>query len=181
MRFQTTKQDALLVVRCQLSEPGALDELVDRWHGPVSSYVGRMLSGTDAAEETIQDLWLRVLRALPRLKDPKKFGPWLFRIARFAAMDHLRRRYRSFEQDIEPDQVAVAPKDLNLSFQIAELESALARLEPPEREAVALFYLDDWTVRQIAEFLEIPDGTVKSRLFRARRQLRSILVPVSTE
>lgn len=177
--MQTTPQDALLAVRCRLGEPSALDELVDRWHGPLRAYVGRLLSGTDGLDETLQELWLRILRGLPGLRDPHKLVPWMYRIARFAAMDHLRGRYASAGEEVEPDALPSeeAESSQELHLELRELEAALDRLAWPERETVVLFYLEGWSTADIAELVGIPVGTVKSRLFRARKELEKILRP----
>src|SRR5262245_17529068 len=84
--------DELLVVRCQLGERGALAELVRAWHDPVWTYVRRMLGPADADDVT-QEVWLAVVRGLPRLRQPDRFAPWLFTVARRAVTNRLRAEY----------------------------------------------------------------------------------------
>jgi RNA polymerase sigma factor (sigma-70 family) len=84
--------DELLAIRCQLAEPAALDELVERWHPPLWRYVLRMCGDEEEAADLLQGIWLRILRALPGLRDPGRLRPWLFGIARRAVMDRHRAR-----------------------------------------------------------------------------------------
>jgi len=81
--------DELLVVRCQLGERAAFTELVARWHAPVWTFVRRMLD-EQRAHDVTQEIWVAVLRGLPRLADPGRFAPWLFTIARRAVLNRLR-------------------------------------------------------------------------------------------
>ncbi|MDY7087229.1 MAG: sigma-70 family RNA polymerase sigma factor [Actinomycetota bacterium] len=83
--------DELVVVRCQLGEREAFAELVRTWHGPVERYVTRMLGRGD--DDVVQEVWLAVVKGLPRLREPGRFAPWLFTIARRAVMNRLREAY----------------------------------------------------------------------------------------
>ncbi|MFI6325855.1 RNA polymerase sigma factor [Nonomuraea sp. NPDC050556] len=159
--------DELLILRCQLGEREALTELVRAWHEPVWTYVRRMLDA-ERADDVAQEVWLAVLKGLPRLKDPARFTPWLFTIARRAVMNRLRQQYGEAEpMEIEPQGEA--------PFDRAELIEGLAALPPKEREILVLFYLEDLSIEDCAEICAIPAGTVKSRLNRARRLLRKEL------
>jgi RNA polymerase sigma factor (sigma-70 family) len=174
-------EDELLAVRCQLGEAAAFDELIERWHPPLWRYLRRLTGEEEAAAETVQDVWLRVLRGIARLRDPARLRPWLFGIARRAVMDRLRAEYAAPEQveaDLAamaapqwaPDEAADAEADLVL------LHRELGALPVREREALTLFYLRELTLAEIAAVLAVPVGTVKSRLFRARRMLREQLL-----
>lgn len=165
------REDEWLVVRCQLGERPAFDELIERWHAPLWSYLRRLAGDDDAADDLAQDVWLRVLRGIGRLRDGAKLRPWLFGIARRAAMDRLRVRYAAPMSDVDVSTLptaepAMPEEDLLL------LRDELARLPLVEREALTLFYLQELSLGEVAEVLEVPVGTVKSRLFRARQLLR---------
>jgi RNA polymerase sigma factor (sigma-70 family) len=173
--------DELLAIRCQLGEPAAFDALVERWHEPLWKYVRRLTDGEQAAADTVQDVWLRVLRALPRLREPARLRAWLFGIARRAVIDRLRQRYAEPEP-VSVDDVDVAGPDAgedlgeDLAEELGLMHEALARMPFTEREVLSLFYLHEMSLGQLAEVLAVPVGTVKSRLFRARRMLRRHLV-----
>lgn len=168
----TTTEDELLAIRCQLGEPAAFDDLIARWYGPLWVFVRRLTADDDATRETLQDVWLRVIRGIPRLRDGTKLRAWLFGIARRTLMDRLRDQYaRTRAVDLDVDAIAAEPP-ANEVDDLDALERELELLPLLEREAVTLFYLQELSLNQIAEALKVPVGTVKSRLFRGRRLLR---------
>jgi RNA polymerase sigma factor (sigma-70 family) len=164
--------DELLVVRCQLGEREAFAELVRAWHDPVWIYVRRMLGSADV-DDVAQEVWLAVLRGLPRLRQPDRFAPWLFAIARRAVTNRLRAEYARAEVagDTEPAQADASDAVVDR----AELVGGLAEVPVREREVLILFYLQDLSVETCAEICAIPVGTVKSRLSRGRGILREAL------
>jgi RNA polymerase sigma factor (sigma-70 family) len=167
--------DELLAIRCQLGEPAAFDDLITRWHGPLWAFVRRLTGDDDAAREVLQDVWIRVLRGISRLRDGSKLRAWLFGIARRTLMDRLRDQYaRRPAVDVDVDEIAVEASIDDVD-DMAALESAVESLPLVEREAVTLFYLEELSLNEIAETLAVPVGTVKSRLFRARRLLRQAI------
>jgi RNA polymerase sigma-70 factor (ECF subfamily) len=169
--------DELLAVRCQLGEAAALDALVARWHEPLWRYVRRMTGDDETTAELVQDIWLRVLRALPSLRDPSRVRAWLFGIARRAIMDGLRASYSTkatVDEDIESVPATEDPADL--TEDLAAMHRGLAELPITERDVLVLFYLKELTLGQLAEVLSVPVGTVKSRLHRARSMLRRTLI-----
>jgi RNA polymerase sigma factor (sigma-70 family) len=168
-------EDEWIAVRCQLGERDAFDELIQRWQGPIWQYVRRLSEDDDVAQDIVQDIWLRVLRGIGRLRDPAKLRAWLFGIAHRTWIDTLRRKYAVAAADIdEIDQHElsdpIVPEELEQ--ELAAMEQELASLPAIEREALTLFYLRELSLHEIAQALEIPIGTVKSRLYRARRMLR---------
>jgi RNA polymerase sigma factor (sigma-70 family) len=161
--------DELLVVRAQLGERAALAELVRCWSGPVRTYVRQMLDA-GRADDVAQEVWLAVLRGLPRLRDTTRFKPWLFTIVRRTVTDHLRAEYARAAAVPWPEkEVTDDPGDA--IAERAELVAALGALPVLEREILVLFYLEDLSVQDCAQICRIPAGTVKSRLNRARRLL----------
>jgi RNA polymerase sigma-70 factor (ECF subfamily) len=172
---RTPLTDELLAIRCQLGEAEAFAELVERWHAPLHQYLRRMTSFDDAAD-LIQDVWLRVLRAMPGLRDPARLRAWLFGIARRTVMDRLRRRYAGpTEVPVDEAELPAPAADEGIE-DLLDVHAALDRMPLLEREALTLFYLRALSLEQIAELLDIPTGTVKSRLYRARQVLRHQLI-----
>ncbi|MEU8036162.1 sigma-70 family RNA polymerase sigma factor [Streptosporangium sp. NPDC049078] len=164
--------DELLVVRCRLGEREAFAELVRAWHDPVWNYVRRML-GPSRADDVAQEVWVAVVRGLPRLKEPGRFAPWLFTIARRAVADRLREEYARPEIPLEEERASADPVDALVDR--ADLLAGLAGLPVREREVLVLFYLQDLSLEDCAQVCAVPVGTVKSRLSRARRMLREQL------
>ena len=170
------RADALLVLRCQLGERQAFDALIQRWSAPLHRYALKLGNDSDLAHDLTQEVWLRVLQNLSRLRDVSRFRPWLFGIAHRVFMDRLRSRYATpVDAGYDIEQVPAGD-----GREGEDLEQALAlglvSLPLVEREVLTLFYLEGLPLAEIASVLEIPIGTVKSRLFRARTLLRNRLL-----
>ncbi|MEV4177452.1 sigma-70 family RNA polymerase sigma factor [Nonomuraea sp. NPDC049709] len=165
--------DELLVVRAQLGERAAWAELVARWRVPVWTYVRRMLDA-ERADDVTQEIWLAVVRGLPRLREPGRFAPWLFTIARRSVTDRLRGEYARADEHAAAGELPIEDP-VEAMVDRAELIAALAGLPVLEREILVLFYLEDLSVGECAQICLVPVGTVKSRLNRARRMLREHL------
>lgn len=171
----TALTDELLALRCQLGERGAFDALVERWHEPLWLYIRSMCDTEDDAAETLQDSWLRILRAMPGLRHPDRLRAWLFGIARRALMDRLRRQYARADDTPLTDDVAALDPDGWPDEDLELMQEELRTMPLVEREVLVLFYLRELPLGQVAAVLDVPVGTVKSRLFRARRTLRERL------
>jgi RNA polymerase sigma-70 factor (ECF subfamily) len=168
--------DELIVVRCQLGEPEAFDDLIARWHGPLWQYIRRMSGRDDEAQDILQDVWLRVIRGIARVRDGSRLRGWLFGITRRVLMDRLRRQYATPPaSDVNTDDLAAEPEPSDREPGLEALDAAIETLPLIEREILTLFYLRELSLAEIADALTIPTGTVKSRLFRARRMARALL------
>jgi RNA polymerase sigma factor (sigma-70 family) len=163
--------DALLVVRAQLGDRPALEELVGRWHLPLWRYVRAMLGDRARADDVSQEVWARALRALPGLRQPDRFAPWLFTIARRCVQSGLKQGY---DDATAPEPVTA--DEVTGVLDRAQITEGLAGLPPREREVLILFYLQDLALDDCAQILAVPPGTVKSRLNRARRLLRDQMI-----
>jgi len=174
LRNPDPRIDALLAVRCQLGEREAFDALIRRWAQPLRRHVARVAGDAHAADELVQEIWLRVVQGIGRLQEPEKFRSWLFGIAHRRLMDALRERYAApaTEPETAIDEFAVDEPDPDRELVARELERGLSRLPAGERDVLSLFYLEELPLADVAQALAVPVGTVKSRLFRARRQLR---------
>ncbi len=168
--------DALLAVRCQLGERTAFDELIRCWAQPLRRYVLRVSGDADSADDLVQEIWIGVVRGIGQLRDTTKLRSWLFGIAHRTLIDRLRARY-AMPLDAEFDIGDIAMQDFSADREEARaaVERGLALLPMPERDLLTLFYLQELSLTEIAAALLIPVGTVKSRLFRARRSLRDQL------
>jgi RNA polymerase sigma factor (sigma-70 family) len=166
-------EDELLVVRCQLGERGAFDELIQHWHEPIWKYVRRQAGDDETAHEIAQDVWIGVLRGIGRLKEGAKLRAWLFGIARRTWMDRLRQRYAApLVKEMDMGEIPAEELTEDLEQELTAMEHELLRLPVIEREVLTLFYLRELSLEEIAGVLDVPVGTVKSRLHRARHLLR---------
>ena len=170
-------RDELLVLRCRRKDKAALEELIRAWESPLFYYVRQLVDSEADAWDVLQQTWLRAIQGISSLKEPRSLPVWLYTIARRTALRRLRDQYQDRNSAAEQNELAnaAAPED-DASFQNAQQVSyGLGLISRPHREILTLFFLDDLSVDEIAAVLELPAGTVKSRLHYAKRALRKVL------
>ncbi len=156
----------------------AFRDLHDLWRGDFRRMAWVRIEQADGADEVLTDVWLAIARGLPRLHDPACFPRWAFCIVQRRSADWLRRRLldrRREEQAMsEAEQLAPAgPGDeMEPSDEIMAVRAAIAQLPPLQQQLLHLHYEMERSIAEIAEALEIPPGTVKSRLFSIRETLK---------
>jgi RNA polymerase sigma-70 factor (ECF subfamily) len=167
--------ERLLVLRCQAGDGAAFGELVERYGPRLRYFLRKMLRESGAAEDALQEVWLDVYRGMPRLADPGALAAWLYRVARCRAYRALRRRRRP-HVPLEEAQEAEAPAEEDFSAEdAARIHAALEWLAPEHREVLVLRFLEDMSYDDVARVTGCALGTVKSRLYHAKRALRRAL------
>lgn len=176
-----TIHDELLVLEAQAGDERAFETLISRWQPRLLAHALRLCGDRDSAPEIVQEAWLAVVRGIRRLDDPARFRGWIFQIVTHKAADWVRKRQRQRRLDdvasdeaenLNPDQLA---SDFCASDQTDGVRRALEMLTRDRRVLLSLFYVEDMRVDEIAIVLDIPIGTVKSRLFHARKELKDRL------
>ncbi len=173
--------DAQLVRRVQQGEKGAFDLLVLKYQHKIVSLVMRYVRDADLALDITQEAFLKAYRALPRFRGESAFYTWLYRIAVNTAKNHLaaqRRRPMDVELDLQdPEQYDIhanlkdidTPEAVSMSNELNKIVmNAMEALPDDLRTAIILRELDGMTYEEIAETMDCPVGTVRSRIFRAR-------------
>jgi RNA polymerase sigma-70 factor, ECF subfamily len=175
----SAKVEAELIARCQQGDERAFRELVDRYKDLVFGVIARSSVDRARIEDLAQDVFLKIYRGLPYFRGEAKLTTWIFRIVvnLLSREADARRAAREVALDVgrpdhEPRALDRAIPDLELRDR---LEKAMARLPPNYRLLVAAHYLQDVKYEDLAEALDIPVGTVKTHLHRAKKQLRAIL------
>ncbi len=167
----------LLLVRHRAGDRAALGELVALWERPLLYYLRRLLETEEDAWDALQETWLRAVRELPRLRDDRAFPAWVYAIARRVAL-RARRRARPSEPlpgDDDETALAAAPEVSLAGFDPLDIHRALAGLSLAHRDVLALHFLEGFSIAEIGAITGAAEGTVKSRLFHARRALRARL------
>lgn len=171
-------RDAELAALAQAGDREAFGELVARY-APQARRVARAILGNASdADDAAQDGFLAALKHLGRYDPARPFGPWLMRIVANAARDRWRRRKVRAAEVISPSLPAGEPgPDRTAERRLFDeaLRAALARLPEQQRLAVVLFDVEGYSHREIAQILDLPEGTVRSHVFHARRALRKAL------
>ncbi|MFA6242897.1 MAG: RNA polymerase sigma factor, partial [Candidatus Hydrogenedentales bacterium] len=161
----------LLVLRAQDGDSDAIGQLVEHWQ-PRLWVFARVLTGDDeGAWDVMQDAWLAVIHGLRNLHDPSRFRPWIFRVVRHKAADRIRsrQRQRKLLNEHAASAVREAPPETN------EIRDLLGALPEQSGSLLALHYLEGFDYEELAAILEVPLGTVKSRLYKARQDLKTML------
>ncbi len=176
-------EDRDLIRKAQQGSIDAYNLLVSRWEKRVYNYLLRLVRNREDALDLSQDVLLKAYQNLRKLDDIERFPSWLFRIAHNEAYSLLRRK-RPENDDIDPaaSEIAAAlppgPNMLPMETAIA-VDAALRRLTPDQREAVVLKVYQGFKFEEMAEILECPVSTVKSRLYTALDLLKEMLAPIS--
>ena len=175
----------------------AFRELVRRYERPVFSLVYRIVGDRALTEDLAQETFVKVFNAIDRYDPAYKFSSWIFKIANNHALDHLRKRKLDTvslqgapdartEEEAQATSPRVAsadenPEEYTASREIGrEMESALAELRPEYRTAIVLWHVEARPYDEIAEIMDLPLGTVKTYMHRARKELRERLAHLRT-
>ena len=184
--------DADVVALAQQGRDSAYRELIRRYERPVFSLVFRMVRDRELAEDLAQDTFVKVLSHIDKYRPEFKFSSWLFKIANNVAIDHLRRRqldtvsidgspHAATAGDVEATRFDLAADQETPLEELASrelgsaIEQAIARLRPEYRSCIMLRHVEGRSYEEIAATLDLPLGTVKTYIHRARHELRTAL------
>ncbi|MBT8108757.1 MAG: RNA polymerase sigma factor RpoE [Gammaproteobacteria bacterium] len=184
--------DKKLVKRVQKGDKGAFDLLVLKYQHKIVNLVMRYVRDPEIALDITQEAFIKAYRALPRFRGDSAFYTWMYRIAVNTAKNHLaaqRRRPMDVELDLQdPEQYDLhaklketdTPEGVTLSNELKEtVERAIAALPEDLRTAIILRELDGMSYEEIAQTMECPVGTVRSRIFRARDAIAKKVGPLA--
>lgn len=173
---QSRLLDEYLVVSAQAGDRAAWNRLARRWQMRLVAHSARLLGDPDKARDAAQDAWAEIIRGLRGLQDARAFPAWAYRIASRACARKIARAVqdRELKQAVaqEPHVSFTAPE---LPSEMDRLKAAIRHLPAGERAAIALYHFEELRVAEVAVALDVPVGTVKTRLLHARRKLRAIL------
>jgi RNA polymerase sigma-70 factor (ECF subfamily) len=167
--------ERLLVLRCQTGDDDAYRELVNRFNPRLRYFLRKLSPWPDRADDLAQEVWIDVLRQLPRLKDAGAFITWLYRIAHGKAMLETRRNGKAPPTIPDVDAIAEKEEETFSPEDAARIHDALDRLEPLQREALVLRFLEELSYEQIGEVIGCPIGTVRSRIHYGKANLKRLL------
>lgn len=169
--------DTVLVTQYLSGDANALTELVKRWHKLFCEKAYWLVKDADVAKDIAQDSWKTIIVKIDKLQDPKSFGAWALRIVYTKALDYINSNKRTrnnlehykYEQDI-----IVVENETDESLKKALLK-AIKNLVEHQQIVIKLFYVEDYSLKEISDILNISVGTAKSRLFHAREKLKDTL------
>lgn len=174
-----------LLERAQRGDREAFGEIVAAWREKAFRVARGIVGNEEDARDLSQDAFVRAYKALARFDLKRRFGPWFMRILRNRCLNHKDRRSSrgkiSLDQLTEENHVQFEARTtdpverIQAGQEAKALQKAIATLKPEFREIIALFHFEDMSYQQIADHLGIPIGTVMSRLFHARKALKTRL------
>jgi RNA polymerase sigma-70 factor (ECF subfamily) len=184
--------DQEIVVLAREGREAAYRELIRRYERPVFSLVLRMVRNRQLAEDLAQETFIKALNAIASYRPEFKFSSWIFKIANNAAIDHLRRRdLETLSLDGSPNATSADEIEATVlqvgdrgatplaSLEARELgtaiEQAIGQLRPEYRSCILLRHVEGLAYEEIAQLLDLPLGTVKTYIHRARHELRDSL------
>lgn len=174
--------DPKLVKQCLRGEPKAFETLVDRYQKVVFNVALRMVGDPEDAQDITQSVFLKVYENLESFDSQYKFFSWIYRIAVNESLNYLQTKKTTDELD---ENLVAGGKPQDDSFHddqmLQSLERALMRISFDQRVVLVLKHLQGLSYREIGYILDIPEKTVKSRLFSARQGLKEILSPKSAD
>lgn len=177
--------DELLMRAVRAGDCGQLSGLFERYHTALFDFLCRTTGDRAAAEDLVQDVFVRILKYRHTYRDDSCFETWLFRIARNARADFFRRRTAMRMVDLEQVEPSADDPDpiagLQMSADTARLKRALMRMPADKRELLVLARYRNMRYEQIAAVLEIEVGAVKVRVHRALKQLREMFEQLTNE
>ena len=167
-----------LVLRCQDGDVDALQDLISHWHSRLYGYALGQLKDPDAAKEATQESLVSISKSIHRLNDPASFPKWAYQIVIRRCADWQRKEIRWQKRHVTGSDSTIeqaANRTAEPKTDIETLQRAIVLLEPELGNVIRLHYFDAFSLKEIGELLELPTGTVKSRLYYARKKLKQLL------
>ncbi len=174
--------DAGLAASARNGDAKAFTELVSRHQDRVFRFVFRMTGSREEAMDITQETFMKAWQAMPRWRPDAQFGTWLLQIARNGTLDVLRRgnvvAFEPLDDELPIADPAPTPEQrVDARRRVASLDAALRALAPEHREVLLLREVEDLSYAEIAQAFGVAEGTVKSRIARARAALLAVFAP----
>ena len=172
-----------LVISSQMGDKHAFEQLIALWYPKLLRYAERVLNDPSQAQDTVQIVMETTCKSLSKLKDPGAFPKWVYQVLHYKCADNLRHQQTQKKVIDESEEVNELTHQLNTTeLQLSrDTDKALQMLPSKFYEVLHLHYLEDLSTAEVASILGISLGTVKSRLFKARKLLKRTIVKADYE
>ena len=165
--------DQAAIERCQAGNVDAFQQVVEQYQAEAMGHALALLANREDAEDAVQEAFVKAFRALRRFQAGRRFYPWFYTILRHCCFKIGARRPAVVVESDPSPEIHASAEDEAGERQVRLLEQGLARLPAEDRELITLKHFDGLSYLALAERLEIPPGTVMSRLYHARQRLRA--------
>ncbi len=182
------KDEQALIHRAKRGDDDAMTALIRAHQDSLYAFMLRMSGRPDVAEDVVQEAFVRVLKNLDRFDTKYRFSTWLFTIAKRLFVNWSQKFKPSSDSDLvgswkgpmgRPEASTIAVESRETIQEL--LNQALLSLGETQREIVLLFHQQEWPIADISEYLEMPEGTIKSHLHRARRRMKASILEASAQ
>lgn len=169
--------EEFLVASARMGDEPAFRRLVEFRSPKLLAHATRLLGDVELARDAVQDAWIEIVNGLHSLRDDRAFATWAYKITSRCCARMVKKavRDREIERAIEHNEDAVPSAADGFEIERDAVRKAIWGLPREQRAAIALFYLEDMSVGEVASALDVPIGTVKTRLMHARTKLRTAL------
>lgn len=168
-----------LIASARTGDRAAFDRLARLWQPDLMRHAYRLTGERDVAQDVLQDAWLDIVRGLGSLRDAAAFPAWAYRIVarKSALMIRKRQASRAVRAAVAAEPRMDEPRggEAEASADLVTIKRAIAQLPEQQRIVISLFHQEDMSVAEVAIAMDIPVGTVKTRLMHARRKIRAAL------
>lgn len=175
----TRAAERKLIRQAQRGSADAIEGLIRAHQQSLYAFMLRMTGRPEVAEDVVQEAFVRVMKNLDRFDTRFRFSTWLFTIAKRLHMNQVQKHSPSYETDLleyrQGDQAqpgTFAERDEAMENVRVALDGALDSLGEQQREIVLLFHQQNWPISEIAVYMKMPEGTIKSHLHRARKRMK---------
>jgi RNA polymerase sigma-70 factor (ECF subfamily) len=182
------KEDFIVISRALKGDQNAYTELLKKYKGAIYSFIFKMIPEKEDAEDMVQETFIKAFSALPTFNNEFAFSTWLFKIASNNCIDYMRKKRLktySINKPIEskdgfviqdlPDPLINPEMEYIESERLSNIESAIQKLPKKYRSIIIMRHKEEKSYEEISAELNIPIGTVKARIFRAREKLKKLL------
>ena len=159
-----------------------MEALIRAHQEALYAFMLRMSGRPDVAEDVVQEAFVRVLKNLDRFDSRFRFSTWLFTIAKRLYVNAMQKHKPTFDSDVVNDRQGaestpggIASRRESIDNLRTVIDASLAELAPLQREIILLFHQQNWPITEIAVYLDMPEGTVKSHLHRARKRMKKTI------
>lgn len=176
-------QEEWIVLRCQLKDPTAFQELVDLMENRLLYYIRRFIHNEADAYDVLQQVWIAVFRKIHRLREINTYRAWIYRIAHDKAVSRIRQDISQEKLNralVEQVRLQNEEAEWNLG-DVAVVHEFLGKLNYIHREVLTLCFLEGMKYEEIAQVVGCGVGTVKSRIYYAKKAMRALMEPLDND
>ncbi len=182
MSMMLRSSETALIRRARKGDGAAMEALIRAHQEALYAFMLRMSGRPDVAEDVVQEAFVRVLKNLDRFDSRFRFSTWLFTIAKRLYVNAMQKHKPAFDSDMVNDRQGVAHSPGGIASRRESIDNlrtvidaSLSELAPLQREIILLFHQQNWPITEIAVYLDMPEGTVKSHLHRARKRMKKVI------